>query len=74
MPIGKVKWLDNPTGYGFIQPDDGSVDVFFHISAFQENGLRPLQKGDSVFFKSEKSPRGPEAITIALLEAVPDYS
>lgn len=66
MATGKVKWFDHGTGYGFIQPDDGSEDVFFHQSAFKEKNSLTLQKGNQVVFRSEESARGPEAITITL--------
>jgi cold shock protein len=72
MTNGKVKWLDNGTGYGFIQPDNGSVDVFFHSSVFQKQTGHQLRKGDEVQFKTEANPRGPEATTIILIKTMPD--
>jgi cold shock protein len=72
MVSGKVKWFDNGTGYGFIQPNDGSVDVFFHRLVFQDQGGHPLQKGDEVLFETEADSRGPEATIITLLKTMPD--
>ncbi|MGE3830434.1 MAG: cold-shock protein [Parvibaculaceae bacterium] len=50
MPTGKVKWFNSQKGYGFIQPDDGSKDVFVHISAVERAGLRGLNEGQKVSF------------------------
>ena len=51
MPIGIVKWFNPDKGYGFIQPEDGSGDVFVHISAVQESGLATLNEGQKVSFE-----------------------
>jgi CspA family cold shock protein len=50
MATGKVKWFNSQKGYGFIQPDDGSKDVFVHISAVERAGLRGLNEGQKVSF------------------------
>ena len=45
MPTGIVKWFNPTKGYGFIQPDDGSNDVFVHVSAVERSGLScPFRK------------------------------
>ena len=51
MATGTVKWFNNDKGYGFIQPDDGSPDVFVHISAVQRAGLSGLKDGQKVSFE-----------------------
>ena len=51
MPIGIVKWFNPDKGYGFIQSEDGSGDVFVHISAVQESGLATLNEGQKVSFE-----------------------
>lgn len=51
MPSGKVKWFNPTKGYGFIQPDQGSQDVFVHISAVQNAGLHTLNEGDTIEFE-----------------------
>ena len=53
MPSGSVKWFNEQKGYGFIQPDDGSKDVFVHISAVQQTGLRSLAEGQRVSYEIE---------------------
>ena len=50
MSIGTVKWFNNQKGYGFIQPDDGSKDVFVHISAVERAGLSTLNEGQKISF------------------------
>ena len=51
MPTGKVKWFNKVKGYGFIQPDDGSKDVFVHISAVEKAGMGTLAEGRKVQFE-----------------------
>jgi len=48
--MGTVKWFNATKGFGFIQPDDGSTDVFVHISAVERAGLRSLADGQKVTF------------------------
>lgn len=50
MAIGTVKWFNTAKGYGFIQPEDGSKDVFVHISAVERAGLGTLKEGQRVEF------------------------
>jgi cold shock protein len=51
MAIGTVKFFNTQKGYGFIQPDDGSSDVFVHISAVERAGLRSLIEGQKVSYE-----------------------
>ncbi|MCX8999612.1 cold-shock protein [Rhizobiaceae bacterium BDR2-2] len=48
MNTGTVKWFNATKGFGFIQPDNGSTDVFVHISAVERAGLRSLSDGQKV--------------------------
>ena len=51
MEQGTVKWFNSQKGFGFIQPDDGSKDVFVHISAVEKAGLSTLNEGAKVSFE-----------------------
>jgi cold shock protein len=51
MATGKVKWFNPTKGYGFIAPDDGSKDVFVHVSAVEKAGLRTLNENDAVSYE-----------------------
>jgi cold shock protein len=51
MSKGTVKWFNNQKGFGFIQPDDGSKDMFVHISAVERAGLSTLNEGQKVSFE-----------------------
>lgn len=51
MPQGTVKWFNSTKGYGFIAPEDGSKDVFVHISALEKAGLRHLDDGQKVSYE-----------------------
>jgi cold shock protein len=50
MSIGTVKWFNSQKGYGFIQPDGGSKDVFVHVSAVEQAGLGTLREGQKLSF------------------------
>jgi cold shock protein len=50
MSTGTIKWFNAEKGYGFIQPDDGSKDVFVHISAVERAGMRDLREGQKISY------------------------
>ena len=58
MPNGTVKWFNSTKGYGFIQPSDGSSDVFVHISAVERAGLQGLNDGQTLSFDLESGQKG----------------
>ena len=58
MSSGKVKWFNGQKGYGFIQPDDRSPDVFVHISAVERAGLSGLNEGQQISYDVEPDRRG----------------
>jgi cold shock protein len=51
MTNGTVKWFNSQKGFGFIQPDDGSKDVFVHISAVERAGMGNLNEGQKISFE-----------------------
>ena len=51
MPKGKVKWFNSKKRFGFIEPEDGSRDVFVHMSALETAGIDNLNEGDVVSFE-----------------------
>jgi CspA family cold shock protein len=57
MSIGTVKWFDPTKGFGFIAPEDGSKDVFVHISALQQAGIATLNEGQRVHFEAQRNPK-----------------
>ncbi len=61
MANGTVKWFNATKGFGFIEPEGGSKDVFVHISAVERAGLRDLADGQKVTFDIEPGRDGREA-------------
>ncbi len=58
MAIGTVKWFNAVKGYGFIQPDDGSKDVFVHMSAVERSGIGNLREGQKISYDVERGQQG----------------
>lgn len=58
MATGTVKWFNAQKGYGFIQPEDGSKDVFVHISAVERAGLGSLNEGQKLSYDLERGQQG----------------
>ena len=67
MPTGTVKWFNASKGYGFIQADDGSPDVFAHFSAIDGPGYRELAEGQKVEYEAEQGPKGAQAKRVRVL-------
>ena len=51
MAIGTVKWFNPTKGFGFVAPEDGSKDVFIHISALERSGIRGLNEGQKIEYE-----------------------
>ena len=64
MATGTVKFFNTTRGFGFIAPDDGSKDVFVHISAVQQSEIEYLVEGQKVSFDVEEEARGPKAVNL----------
>ena len=64
MATGTVKWFNGTKGYGFIAPDDGSVDVFVHVSAVEKAGMRALNEGQKLSFEVQKERGKTAAVNI----------
>lgn len=54
MATGTVKWFNPSKGYGFIETEDKSSDVFVHISAVEQSGLSTLNEGQSIDFEIQE--------------------
>jgi CspA family cold shock protein len=64
MTIGTVKFFNTSRGFGFIAPEDGSKDVFVHISALEGSDMDDLAEGQKVEFDIQEDARGPKAANV----------
>lgn len=69
MTIGTVKFYNADRGYGFIQPDDGSKDVFVHATALEAAGMRSLVEGQKVSFEVTTDSRNGKTAATSLQSA-----
>ncbi len=67
MINGTVKWFDNRKGFGFLNADTISGDIFVHYSKIQGDGFRTLNDGDSVTFELEEGEKGFFAFNVCLV-------
>ncbi len=58
MATGTVKWFNSTKGFGFIQPEDGSKDIFLHVSAVERAGLQSPADGQKVEYELESGRDG----------------
>jgi len=66
---GTVKWFNSKKGFGFIEPDDGTKDVFVHISAVERSGMDELHEGQKVQFELEADRRSGKQAAVNLKPA-----
>ncbi|MBA1189377.1 cold shock domain-containing protein CspD [Pseudomonas entomophila] len=64
MTSGKVKWFNNAKGYGFVNTDGSTEDLFAHYSHIQMDGYRTLKAGQRVLFNIVQGPKGLHAVEI----------
>jgi cold shock protein len=64
MPIGKIKMFNDEKGFGFIRPDDGSNDVFFHVSSLREGD--DVTVGKAVTFETGVDPKSGKTKAISV--------
>ena len=69
--FGSVKWYNTTKGFGFIGQDNGEKDVFVHATALERGGLSGLAEGQRVRIQIAKGKKGPEALSIELLDERP---
>ena len=65
MSTGTVKFFNATRGFGFITPDDGSKDVFVHISAVERAGMSHLSEGQKLNYEIQNEARGPKAVNLS---------
>lgn len=63
---GKIKTLAKDKNYGFITPDEGDKDVFFHASSVTSGDFQQLEDGQAVTFEVEDSEKGPRAVNVVV--------
>ncbi|NIY72772.1 cold-shock protein [Marivivens donghaensis] len=61
MATGTVKWFNATKGFGFIQPDQGSKDIFLHISAVERAGISRIEEGQKLNFEIQTGRDGRES-------------
>ena len=61
---GKVKWFNPTKGFGFIEREDKEKDVFVHVSAIRDAGMKGLEDGQELTFDVEDGPKGPNATNL----------
>ncbi|MEJ8864691.1 cold shock domain-containing protein CspD [Pseudomonas jessenii] len=65
MAVGKVKWFNNAKGYGFINEEGKTEDLFAHYSAIKMDGYKTLKAGQAVVFEIIQGPKGLHAVNIS---------
>jgi CspA family cold shock protein len=64
MAQGTVKWFNPDKGFGFIAPNDGTLDVFVHYSAIDAGGCRTLDEDQKVEYTLQQGPKGLQAAQV----------
>ena len=69
MAVGTVKWFNPEKGYGFITPKDGGSDVFVHMSALEQAGIRSLDEGQKVEYELSMNKGKKSAVNLKLMQS-----
>ncbi|WP_449433819.1 cold shock domain-containing protein CspD [Pseudomonas putida] len=69
MASGKVKWFNNAKGYGFVNEEGKTEDLFAHFTAIQMDGYKTLKAGQAVSFDIVQGPKGLHAVNISSVSA-----
>jgi CspA family cold shock protein len=69
MVTGTVKWFNDAKGFGFIEPEEGGIDVFAHFSAIQMDGFKTLKQGGKVTYELVQGPKGQLAQNIVAVDS-----
>ena len=67
MTTGKIKWFNPTKGYGFIE-QEGSKDVFLHVSALEEAGISTLKEGEEIEFEIGENKGKENAINVKKIQ------
>ena len=67
MAKGTVKWFNAEKGFGFIEPEDGSADVFVHYSEINGDGFRYLEEDQGVEFEVGGGAKGTQALNVRVI-------
>jgi len=65
---GSIVKIVDDRGFGFIKPDEGEKELFFHARSLDEGVFDELKEGDKVTFQIEEGPKGPAAIEVEKAE------
>ena len=65
MPQGTVKWFNSEKGYGFIEPDDGSEDLFVQHTGIAVSGFKSLEEGEKVTYEAVRGRKGMQAENVS---------
>lgn len=69
MATGTVKWYNPAKRYGFLKPDDGSSDVFVHVSALEAAGLATLDEGQRLEYELAENKGKMSAVNLKVVNA-----
>ena len=73
MSTGSIAWFRENKGYGFIHPDDGTDDIFFHAAELVEGEESQLVEGTQVIYSTSSSHRGPKAVKVRIVGAPSEW-